>query len=261
VNVNDIISSGLLEQYVLGNTTEQQSQQVQAWQIAHPEVAAELLAIEDALMQLDFANAKPVSANVKQNILATINANTQSTTTQTTTTPTAKIVGFNYWKLATAAALALFVGSTIYFYTAQQKLSNQLATTKATINAQQQTIANLNQGIESVADNSSQQIVLKGTPTTPNSTAKIFWVRNTGNVYVEASGLPQAPSGMQYQLWAIVDGKPVNAGMIALDNNGKKYNIQKMASFGNAQAFAITLEKAGGSPTPTMEKMVVITKL
>jgi anti-sigma-K factor RskA len=39
------------------------------------------------------------------------------------------------------------------------------------------------------------------------------------------------------------------------------YKIQKMKSFGKAQAFAITLEEEGGSPTPTMEEMYVIAEI
>jgi anti-sigma-K factor RskA len=34
-----------------------------------------------------------------------------------------------------------------------------------------------------------------------------------------------------------------------------------MKSFGNVQAFAITLEKTGGSPTPTMDEMIVSAKM
>ncbi len=58
-----------------------------------------------------------------------------------------------------------------------------------------------------------------------------------------------APAGKQYQLWAIVDGKPVDGGMIT-SKDGKNYNIQKMKTFGRAEAFAITLETAGGNPQP-----------
>jgi anti-sigma-K factor RskA len=66
---------------------------------------------------------------------------------------------------------------------------------------------------------------------------------------------------MQYQLWAIVDGKPFDAGLlIETKTADNKYNIQKMKSFGKAEAFAITLEKKGGSATPSMDKMYVISK-
>jgi anti-sigma-K factor RskA len=59
---------------------------------------------------------------------------------------------------------------------------------------------------------------------------------------------------MQYQLWAIADGKPVDAGMYTEEKDSKI----ALANITNAQAFAITLEKKGGSPVPTMENMYVM---
>jgi anti-sigma-K factor RskA len=84
-------------------------------------------------------------------------------------------------------------------------------------------------------------------------------MKNTGEVYVDPTNLPDPAAGKQYQLWAIVDGKPVDAGMISTQKG--VYKIQKMKSFGKAQAFAITLENEGGSPTPTMAEMYVIAEI
>jgi anti-sigma-K factor RskA len=69
--------------------------------------------------------------------------------------------------------------------------------------------------------------------------------------------LPQAPADKQYQLWAIVDGVPQDAGVIT--KNDKTIRIQKMKSFGNIKvnAFAITLEKEGGNPTPKGQMYVL----
>jgi anti-sigma-K factor RskA len=102
---------------------------------------------------------------------------------------------------------------------------------------------------------------LHGMGVAPDAAAKIFWMKNTGEVYVDPSNLPELQPGKQFQLWAIVDGKPVDAGMILTSKQGDKYRIQKMRSFGKAEAFAITIEKAGGSPTPTMDQMVVMGKM
>ena len=113
--------------------------------------------------------------------------------------------------------------------------------------------------INVMTDKNSLPVVLKGTPHAPDALAKIYWMKTTGDVYVDPSNLPGVPSGKQYQLWAIVDGKPVDAGMISTEKG--IYHIQKMKSFGRAEAFAITLEKAGGSPTPTMDQMYVISKI
>jgi anti-sigma-K factor RskA len=59
---------------------------------------------------------------------------------------------------------------------------------------------------------------------------------------------------MQYQLWAIVDGKPVSAGIYSEDKDSQIV----LSKIENPQAFAITLEKQGGSIVPTMENMFVI---
>jgi anti-sigma-K factor RskA len=97
----------------------------------------------------------------------------------------------------------------------------------------------------------SKPVALKGMEEMPDATAKIFWMENTGDVMIDASNLPDAPKGMQYQFWGIVDGTPVNGGMIITNDKGQKFRMQKMKSFGKAQAFAISLEKEGGNPTPT----------
>jgi hypothetical protein len=55
--------------------------------------------------------------------------------------------------------------------------------------------------------------------------------------YVDPSSLPSAPKGKQYELWAIVDGQPVNAGIIITTKKGDRYSIQKMKTFGKVDAF------------------------
>lgn len=269
MEINDIISSGLLECYVLGKTTEQETQQVLAWKALHPEVAAEILAIEDSLEQLDLAQAVAPSVQAKNNLFTKLNEQTPVAEKQTiapvvsiTEAPVVKMN--NTFKYAAAVATLLFVAAAfnnLSTYSKYKKASDALAAAEQKIVSQNEEIASIQNSFDGPLNNSSQQVVLKSSTPTSNSTAKIFWVRNTGDVYVEASGLPDVPQGMQYQLWAIVDGKPVDAGMIGFTTKGKKYNFQKMKSFGKAEVFAITLEKAGGSPTPTMEKMVVLSKI
>jgi anti-sigma-K factor RskA len=82
-------------------------------------------------------------------------------------------------------------------------------------------------------------------------------MKNTGEVYIDPSNLPEAPAGKQYQLWAIVDGKPVDGGMIITTKKDNKYRIQKMKTFGKAEAFAVTLETEGGNPTPKGDMYVL----
>ena len=76
---------------------------------------------------------------------------------------------------------------------------------------------------------------------------------------LDVQNLPAAPTGKQYQLWTIVDGKPVDMGM--LDPEFSNRLLRMKSSSPNAVAFAITLEKAGGSPSPTMDEMYVMGKV
>jgi anti-sigma-K factor RskA len=106
-------------------------------------------------------------------------------------------------------------------------------------------------------DDSYKKIELSSVPGKPAAMAQVFWDTKTKYVYIADVSLPLAPSDKQYQLWAIVDGKPVDAGMLS----DAKNLAQKMKVFEKAEMFAITLEKKGGSPTPTMEQMYVAGKV
>jgi anti-sigma-K factor RskA len=81
--------------------------------------------------------------------------------------------------------------------------------------------------------------------------ATVYWSKEKGDAYLTANSLPMPPTGMQYQMWVIQDGKPVSMGTLPneiVDNT----SMQKLAMNVKAgQAFAISLEKEGGNPTPT----------
>jgi anti-sigma-K factor RskA len=59
----------------------------------------------------------------------------------------------------------------------------------------------------------------------------------------------------QYQLWAIIDGKPVDAGVF----DGNLAGLVKMKEIpSGAKTFAVTIEPRGGNASPTLEKMQVV---
>ncbi len=104
-----------------------------------------------------------------------------------------------------------------------------------------------------VADPTILKVTLQGVPGKEGNLATVFWDTKTKDVYISSNHLAQAPAGKQYQLWALVDGKPVDAGLLENCNG-----ICHLKNIPKAQAFAITLENAGGSPAPTLSQMYVI---
>jgi anti-sigma-K factor RskA len=238
--------------YASGLTTNAETLQVQAWLLQYPALAEELKSIEQGLESFALANAVEPGADVKTKLFAQINA----TATAVVTEP-AKVISIkkNYWKLAAAATAALLIGSTALTFNYYNKYSvaqTKLKETTEQLAAASQQVKDLNDDLEPVRNKYSKAVSLNGMPQMPDASAKIFWLTNNGDVMIDASNLPDAPAGKQYQFWAIVDGKPVDGGLIVTKDKGKKLRMQKMKTFGRAEAFAISLEKEGGNPTPTV---------
>ena len=111
-------------------------------------------------------------------------------------------------------------------------------------------------------DTKNTVVALGGQAVAPESSAKVYWNTETKAVYVDASGLPEPPKGMVYQVWAL-KLNPLTPTSIGLLDNFKE-NAQKIFAVDNAaeaEAFGITLEPAGGSLTPTMEQLYTLGKV
>ncbi len=144
--------------------------------------------------------------------------------------------------------LALSIAGNIWFFTNWKDSEEKLVTleTQNQVLAQQGKAlkASYQEEVAILQNHDFKVIILAGQPASPTAKALIYFDKNKKEVYLSAMKLPKAPTGKQYQLWAIIDGKPVDAGLIEGTSN-----ILKMKSMTNAVAFAISLENTGGSTT------------
>lgn len=245
----EIISSGLLEMYVIGAASSEEVAQVEQLRFQYPEINEEILNIENAFEAYAFANAVTPAPSLKNQIFSTLNFNKEPVSIA----PSAKVVSMSPLRnIAAAAAVLLLIGSSVlnfFYYNKYKDVNNKYAESQEQIASLNQHLTEVDKDMSIVQSKYSEPISLKGQEAAPDAGAKIFWMKNTGEVYVDPTHMPIAPAGKQYQLWAFVDGKPVDAGMIT-SKDGKIYKIQKMKTFGKAQAFAITLETEGGNPEP-----------
>lgn len=256
MKVEEIISSGLLELYAAGIASETETKQVEAWRMQYPEVEAELQAIEISLEKYAMANSITPAAGVKDKLFEKLNESATGTSTPVIDINENRKNGpvFAIWKWGFAASVALLIGSSILnirYYNRSENAAASLNETKRQLDIALTQSKELKQDLKVIQNKYTMAVSLSGQPVMPDATAKIYWITNTGEVMVDASNLPEIPAGKQYQFWAIVDGKPVNGGLIITNDKGMKFRMQKMKSFGRAEAFAISLEKEGGNPTPT----------
>jgi len=256
LEIQDIISSGLLELYAAGIASETETRQVHEWVSLYPEVAVELKEIMIGVESYATVQAMVPSASVKEKIFARIN--TKEIGKVIPIQPVAdnefkQIERYPYWKMIAAASVIMLIASivlNVFTYNKFSKADQNLLALKETVDSIQEKKNEMEADMNIVQSKYSMPVSLKGLEAAPDATAKIFWMQNTGEVFIDPSNLPDAPAGKQYQLWGIVDGKPVDGGMILTSKKGDKYRIQKMKTFGKVEAFAVTLEPEKGNATP-----------
>jgi hypothetical protein len=83
--------------------------------------------------------------------------------------------------------------------------------------------------------------------------ASVYWNAKTDEAYLNIQSLKTLTEEQEYQLWAIVDAKPVDMAVFDFDVAG----LLKMKNVQNASLFAVTIEPKGGSENPTMDLMQV----
>jgi len=284
VDLSCIILSGDLELYVLGMLPKEEAGKIEQLAKLFPEVQAELDRISESSEALgNMATAAP-SASVKDNLMEKLRTmkeeeqkvipfgsvvkkenETDNSGLESPVREIPKRANKPSWLVAASLiGLIISLGGLVYFFFQNKQSQTELASLKQQVdtlrtnsNTQQQQILAYNETMQMMHDATYKKIELTNVPGKPSALAQVFWNTKTKEVFIADVSLPQAPSTKQYQLWAIVDGKPIDAGML-----GDAKNLaQRMKVFERAEMFAITLEQKGGSPTPTMEEMYVAGKV
>jgi anti-sigma-K factor RskA len=158
--------------------------------------------------------------------------------------------------LAFAAAIALLISLVINFSQYQQIKEAQAQI--ASLNQENQIFADQNQRtrnqLEVISSPLYQTIDLTGQKASPDSRARIYYSASLNKIYLNSGNLNISDEEKQFQLWAIIDGKPVDAGVF---DPAEGLALVKTLP-GEIQAFAVTLEPKGGSADPTLDQMYVL---
>jgi anti-sigma-K factor RskA len=157
------------------------------------------------------------------------------------------------WKyLAAAACVAVIV---LFFQNMNQKKAlTDCARENIKLIESQKVVTQLAYKLDILRRADTKPIEMKGLDIAPNAKVVVYWNAKEKATLLSIQNLPEPPKGKQYQLWAIVDKNPVNAGIFTYDVTA----VQPMKGFENAEAFAVTLEPEGGSAVPTMDNMYVL---
>lgn len=261
MNLEEYISSGVLEAYAAGLLAENERKEVEQNLQLYPALKTELEQIEATQELLLMKGAIQPASKVKTLLFEAIDQQNdkkviplKSTKNQTP-----------FWQFAVAASLSLAIISSFLAYNYYNKWRttvislNDLITRNQQIAEDYNTVNNRISEIETdlrVMNNPDfKRVVMKGTNNAPQALAAVYWNENSQEVYLSLQNMKELSQENQYQLWAIIDGKPVDAGVF----DGNLDGLIKMKNIGQgAAAFAVTIETKGGKPSPTLETMQVL---
>lgn len=261
MNAQELIGSGALEAYVLGEGSPEERALVERMRATDMAVRAELESIEGALEANARAAARVPPVRVRAAVMEAIGA--ENRVRPMTSVAQAAPKRFNWLAAASIGALLISgVGNWMQWSELRKVrerlsglenerifLAEQLEIHRASLTASQSELAVLTAP-------AIRLVQLNGMGDSPHASARIYWDPNSREVHMGPATLPPPPQGMQYQLWAIVAGQPVDAGMMPLADDGA--HLHRMKDIGGAEAFAVTLERIGGVPAPTLTAMVLM---
>ncbi|UKJ08336.1 anti-sigma factor [Solitalea lacus] len=255
MDVKEYIESGILETYVYGALSEAEAQEVLTLAARYPEIAEELAKIEENFESTSLAMGMEPNPVVKQQILEQISVHKSEK-------PEIPLYPTRLFAYGMAACLTLLLVSSIAAFTywerwqsseqllvAERETNTKTAADMASMKADMNTYKGVLHNPDII------KIHLASTPSFPGNGVMVYWNAKNADVMIDMLNLPENDNNHQYQLWALVNGKPVDAGVFDVKKGEK--TMFKMKDIKGAQAFAITLEPRGGSPNPTMEKMYV----
>lgn len=282
MDIQAYIATGIIDSYVLGLTTPEETSEVESLARQYPALQKEIDDIRASLETYAQQFVQTPPPGLKDKIWAALSeeedksngtflapqadSQSDSITQIKHSEEEIKIVPeVSFWRnYGVAASIILLIASLSYNLFLMNRLKqteNRLAQAENErfSLAQQAKFNEIRYKDASTAlayyQNPDNEVVqLKGTqPTNQNTGAVVFWNRKEQRVFLAVQNMPAPPPGKQYQLWAIVDKKPVDAGVFST----QPVAVQSLKEIGQAQAFAVTLENEGGSPVPTSDVLML----
>jgi hypothetical protein len=283
MKTQELISSGKLELYVAGTLSEREMGDVAAYARAFPEVALEIELIEHAVLDFlspaAFAMSDAEKERQIQQILDTIHdqaANGKAPLVPMfgpgrTAAAAVPMFRANTWAMAAITiGLVLMTGTSIWLGLRNEGMQQEMAS----LQENQDKLASTNQAFQTHYEKMQQQLtvmrniltkrvelttVAGNKITNSDNYMLVYWNPGSKKLMLADADLPELTQDQQYQLWALYDGKPVDAGVFDYKDKAISVGFQKDIS--NAQAFAVTVEPKGGSKTPTLGNLCMMAKL
>ncbi len=243
MNTDDYISSGILQAYALGRLSAGECADVEQKLTAHPELHGLLLQIKGGPKEQSATAFRPKSRPPEKS--------GTSLPVQAYVRKLDPEKSIRFWRIATAAAVTLAMITTWFAVTSQASLKqSQIAFREMLVRtlelSEEVRLAgdpvNRGEGTSPVHNNPAYtHIVLYNLRSQVTAELSLFWNQRSNEVFLQVGQVPGEMLDGDFQLWAIRDGEPVDAGIFRMTPGSVK-----MPSVERATAFMVTHQPKSG---------------
>jgi len=253
-SAQEIISSGLLESFVLGHLDPVDMEIVSGYIKKYPEVKEYVEELEPSLEALAMAHAQAPPQGSWENISTSIQ---DAASNRVQNNKSEFKSSSTIWRNIGIAAGILGILISSVFYRKNRDSSQELLAVRNALATQE----------ERCTEQASQQekyeryFTLVNHPDTRlyalSNSLGIYWNETTKQTAIAYDQLPTLSDAEDYQIWADVEGRMIDVGVITDDMQ----LTDLLHYIEHAESLNVTVEPKGGSEEPTVSKLVASIKV
>lgn len=254
--LHSFLNSNLLNKYLVGETSIEESKQVEYFIDNYPEAALAYEKLQNNLEIIAKAGSVDVPSNILNNILESLEEPNETKVIQLV--QNRRISWYSY---AASAAAVLFAATTFFLYQKNQNLLKEnnivieeIYDLRSDIEKNNSKLAELSKELMKLNNPDAKKYVINGNERAKNlkTVAYINPVEKTS--MIDVITLPKLPKEQYYQIWAEMQDRMVNLGI--LDQSDRK--LKQIPYLEDALALSI---KIGTKGTETNENNTEVAEI
>ncbi|WP_372753952.1 anti-sigma factor domain-containing protein [Mariniflexile sp.] len=252
--ITTFLNSGLLEKYLLGETTSAETEMVESYISKYPEVQNFYNTLQYNLEIVTKSNAVEAPKNILDNILDELD--------DTPVVPLNATKKYKSWyKLSIAASIAafLFAGTSYLFYQQNQKLNeenqvvvDEIFDLRSDIEANNKKLDEVMDQFMELNDPNTYKYIIQGNSLAKDLKTVAYINPKEKTSMIDVVSLPELPEEQCYQIWAELQGKMVSLGILSEADR----QLKMIPYTEDALALNITIEPKGGNTRASLDHMV-----
>ena len=242
--INTFLNSDLLDKYLLGSTTTAETEMVETYISKYPEVQNAYNTLQHNLEIVAKRDAVEAPKDILNNIFDALDEETPVLSLN----PETKQRKWTNYSIAASIAAFIFAGTTLFLYTQKQSLNlenqkvvDEIFDLRSDIDSQNKKLDDIMRQFKQLNNPETEKYIINGNNRAKNLKTVAYINPKEKKSMIDVVSLPQLPEEQCYQIWAEVQDKMVNLGILSETDR----KLMEIPYTENALGLSITIEEKG----------------